>query len=317
MSDEVRTRPLGTLLRVPPGEVGAAADVAVLGLPFDTGRHPDRIGARNGPDHVRRHSLLVADQAADYGIAPLEALRIADCGDLDLVPGEIDAAFARIEAAVAAVLAAGAIPLTRGGDGSVTLPHLRAVAKAHPGLAVLHVDAHTDAYDGYVPQPYNNANPFVHAVTEGLIDVAASSHVGVRATAVDGAPGALARAAELGYTLISVDEIGARGAPAVAGQLRAAIGERPLYVCWDLDSFDPSVAPGVVTPAWGGLTVREGLALARGLAGLDIVAIDVNALSPPHDAGGQTGSLAAQVIVELLLVIARRRASLSSAQFPY
>jgi agmatinase len=308
VTDDIRTRPLGTLLRVPSAAVGGAADVAVLGLPFDTGRHAVRIGARNGPDHVRRHSSLVADHAADFGVPPLERLRVVDCGDLDLVPGEIGDAYARIEAAAAAILAAGALPLTLGGDGSVTLPHLRAVAKAHPGLVVLHVDAHTDAYEDHFPQPYNNANPFVHAVTEGLVDVTASFHVGVRETAVDGHPGALSRAAELGYGLISVDEIAARGMDAVAQQLRAAIADRPLYVCWDLDAFDPSVAPGVVTPAWGGLSVREGLALARGLAGLDIVAIDVNALSPPHDIGGQTGSLAAHVIAELLLTIARARA---------
>lgn len=309
MSEDIPTRPLGTLLRVPPGAIGTQADVAILGLPFDTGRHPDRIGARNGPDHVRRHSGLVADQAADLGVPPLEALRIVDCGDLDLVPGEIEAAYARIEAAVGAILASGAIPLTLGGDGSVTLPQLRAVANAHPGLAVLHVDAHTDAYDAHLPEPYNNANPFIHAVTEGLIDVAASFQVGVRETAVDGRPGALSRAAQLGYELISTDQIAARGVPAVAEQLGFALEGRPLYVCWDMDAFDPSVAPGVVTPAWGGLTVREGLALARGLAGLDIVAIDVNALSPPHDVGGQTGSLAAHVIVELLLTVARRRGS--------
>jgi agmatinase len=302
MSEDVRTRPSGTLFGLPHGGLDSGADVVVLGLPYDMGRHTSRVGARNGPAHVREHSLLVAEQARHAAVAPLEELRAVDAGDLDLTPGDIEDAHARIEAGAGAILAAGSIPLTLGGDGAVTLPALRATAAAHPGLVVLHVDAHTDAYDGFTPLPYNNANPFAHAATEGLVDAHASFQVGIRST-----DDPHDRAAELGYALISADEIAERGARAVAGQLHDALRGRPLYVCWDLDSFDPSVAPGVVTPAWGGLTVREGLTLARALTGLEIVALDVNALSPPHDIGGQTGALAAHVCVELLLAIARGR----------
>jgi agmatinase len=265
-------------------------DVVVLGLPFDMGVHPTRVGARTGPEHIRRSSLMVAEHGRDYGINPFEALRIADLGDVECVPGDTATTFPRIEAALEAI---SAFPITLGGDGAVTLPGIRAAARKHDGLVVLHFDSHSDAYDA---PGFTNGNPFVHAAE--LIDVAHSFHIGVRDTALGGHPGRLSRASELGYGLLPMGEIGLGFVAAVRG--------RPVYICWDMDVFDPSVAPGVVTPAWGGLTVREGLELIRALRGLDLVALDVNALSPPHDTNGQTGALAAHVILEFLLLLAQR-----------
>jgi agmatinase len=265
-------------------------DVVVLGLPFDMGVHPTRVGAREGPAHIRRNSLMVAEHGRDYGIDPFEALRIADLGDVDCVPGDTATTFPRIEAALDAVTA---FPITLGGDGAVTLPSVRSAARKHDGLVVLHFDSHSDAYDA---PGFTNGNPFVHAAE--LIDVEHSFHIGVRDTSLGGLPGRLSRASELGYQLLPVGEIGLGFVEAVRG--------RPVYVCWDMDVFDPSVAPGVVTPAWGGLSVREGLGLIRALRGLDLVALDVNALSPPHDTNGQTGALAAHVILEFLLLLCQR-----------
>jgi agmatinase len=282
-------RAAGTLFGLPPVD---DPDVVVLGLPFDLGAHPTRVGAREGPAHIRRNSLMVAEHGRDYGINPFVALKIADLGDVDCVPGDVETSYARIEEALDAIAA---FPVTLGGDGAVTLPGIRAAARKHDDLVVLHFDSHSDAYDA---PGFTNGNPFVHAARDGLIDAKRSFHIGVRDTSLGGYPGRLDRAAELGYQLLPVGEIGLGFVEAVRG--------RPVYVCWDMDVFDPSVAPGVVTPAWGGLTVREGLELIRALRGLDLVALDVNALSPPHDTNGQTGALAAHVILEFLLLLAQR-----------
>jgi agmatinase len=300
-------RPLGTLFGVPFGAPTTTTDVAIVGLPFDVGTHPNRIGAREAPAHVRRHSLAATERAEGYGVPPLVALDIVDCGDLDLTPGLVEPALERIEAAVGAVLDAGAVPLTLGGDGTVTLPQLRAVAARYPDLVVVHFDAHTDAYEFPHPYPIHNGNAFEWAVTEELVDPGASLHVGLRETAVGDRPGWLALAAQLGYQLITIDEIETRGIAAVSARIADTLRGRPVYVCWDMDVFDPGIAPGVATPWWGGLTAREGLALIRGLAGLDLVAFDLNAISPPHDIGGQTGSLAAQVALEFLVLVAAHR----------
>jgi agmatinase len=283
--------------------------VAVVGLPFDMGTHPNRVGSRDAPAHIRRHSLASTERAAEYGVPPLRALEVVDCGDLDLLPGQVEVSVSRIEHAVGAILDAGAVPLTLGGDGTVTLPQLRAVAQRHPGLVVVHYDAHTDAYEVTEPHVINNATAFKHAATEGLVDVARSFHVGVRETAVGSERGDLAPAVDLGYQLITVDELADAGVRASGERVADALRGRPVYVCWDMDVFDPSVAPGVTTPSWGGLSAREGLRLIRALAGLDLVAFDINALSPPHDISGQTGSLAAQVALEFLVVLTQGQAT--------
>jgi agmatinase len=275
----------GTLFGVPHGPATATTDVAVLGLPFDVGAHPHRVGARTGPAHVRAHSAMVAEHARDFSLD----LEIVDCGDVDVTPGLVEDAYVKIEQALTDILEAGATPLTIGGDGAVALPQMRALARNYDDLIVLHFDAHTDAYEP--SGTFTNANPFFHAVNEQLVDPHGSFHIGLRDTP------RIATARALGYQLVTVDEI---------TSVRLPQG-RPTYVCWDMDVFDPSVAPGVVTPSWGGLTTREGLNLIRSFNPDDIVAFDVNALSPPHDVNGQTGALAAHVMLEFLLLVARTR----------
>ena len=167
---------------------------------------------------------------------------------------------------------------------------------------MLHLDAHTDAYDDIYPYDYNNANTFIHAVKEGLVDPARSLHVGMRDTDYRGHPGIVGVARDLGYDVVTMDELVAIGVPALLERVRALMDDQPVYLCWDMDVFDPSVSPGVVTPSWGGITVREGLSFARGLRGLDVVSFDINTVSPPHDPQGQTASLAAQIAMECLFL---------------
>jgi len=273
--------------------------LAILGLPFDCGRHPVRIGARLGPSGIREQSALVRPYQpplADYD--PLAALNVIDCGDARVVPGRIEPSFEVIEAAVLAIARSGARTLTMGGDGAVTLPQLRALHRIHPDLVVLHFDAHTDTYPSHGQERHNTATTFTRAAEEGLVDTAGSLHVGARGPVY--LPGVFEHTREQGYQVIDGVELVERGIPAMIGEVRDRLAGRPVYLCWDMDFFDPSCAPGVCTPAWGGVTAREGLGILQALKGLDFVAFDVNTVSPPHDVGGMTAFLAATVVLECL-----------------
>jgi agmatinase len=294
--------PVGTLFGVPATAPVAGTKVAVMGVPFDMGYHPTRIGARSGPAHVRTHSALVAEHLDGFDVDLLGDLGVIDIGDAAVLPGNVDQSFTAVQSGIASILDTGATPLSFGGDGAVTLPQLRAL-KAHGiDFAVLHFDAHTDAYEGIYPYDFNNANTFIHAVTEGLIDPARSMHVGMRDTDYHGTPGIIGVARDLGYDVVTMDELVAMGVPALLERIRTTFADIPVYLCWDMDVFDPSVSPGVVTPSWGGITAREGLSILRGLRGLEFVAFDINTVSPPHDHLGITGSLAAQVAMECLFL---------------
>jgi agmatinase len=295
---------LGTFLNVPFEPHPSHARAAILGVPFDCGQHPTRIGCRLGPQSIRTHSALVADAMADASFDLAQALYLVDCGDVAVTPGLIEPSFAAIQDAVAEIVASGAMPVTMGGDGAVTLPQLRAVARRWPRLAVLHFDAHTDAYPIRGSGQYDNGNTFTHAAQEQLIDVAHSIHVGTRG-AIDVEP-IVADARAMGYEVIAMDELRRRGIDPLLAHLRERLAGKPVYLCWDMDVFDPSAAPGVANPVWGGLSAAEGLTVLRGLAGLDIVAIDINTVSPPHDPAGMTAFLAGQVMVEAMAGIARR-----------
>lgn len=308
-----RLTPVGTLFGVPHAVDPSGSALAVLGVPFDMGYHPTRIGSRGGPAHIRANSALVAEHLDGFGLKMLERLAMVDLGDVDVRPGDVETSFPNIERAVAEILAAGSVPLTFGGDGAVSLPQLRA---CRSGLgrefALLHVDAHTDAYPDIYPYEYNNANTFIHVATERIVDPASSIHVGMRDTEYGDHLGINQYARELGYAVITIDEIVTMGASELAARVRERVGDLPIYLCWDMDVFDPSVAPGVVTPSWGGITVREGLTFLRSLRGLEFVAFDINTVSPPHDPMGITGSLAAQVAMECVFLLDSWRSASTS-----
>ncbi|WP_459618800.1 arginase family protein [Bordetella sp. 2513F-2] len=281
---------------------GAGAPRAcVMGIPFDCGTHPFRVGSRQGPDAIREQSRLLRpfDLFRRAGVDnPPDFLRAVDLGNVVCHPGDPEASYPLIEAAVASVLDAGAIPISMGGDGAVTLPQLRAVSRRHPGFVVLHIDSHTDTY----PIPgYNTATTFTRAAEESLLDVGASYHVGTRGNSFMG--GVVEYGREVGYTVVPFDEM-QRDPQALFADIRARIGDRPVYLCFDMDIFDPSCAPGVCTPEWGGLSAREGLELLRSLVGLNFVAFDVNTVSPPQDVGGATAFLAATVMQEFCMLAA-------------
>ncbi len=274
-----------TFLDLPPGPPGAGCRAAILGVPYDCGIHPFRVGSREGPAEVRRQSrLLRRFHVSRAERDPLAEMNAVDCGDIPLVAGRPLQAFPAIEAAAGAVLDAGAIPVAIGGDGSVSLPLLRAAAIRHPGLIALHIDAHTDAYEPGEADPLDPSTQFTHAATEGLVDVRHSWHVGIRGFTTQN--GIIPRARGLGFGVVTTEDLLRRGFAQTMAEFRDGAGGRPIYLCWDMDIFDPAVAPGVCTPTWGGLSAREGIELMRALAGLNIVAADFNTVSPAQDVNG-------------------------------
>jgi guanidinobutyrase len=289
---------MGVPHRTEPGDARAV----IVGLPFDCGAHPHRIGSRQGPASIRAQSLLIRRYDADTGIDPLAELRVVDLGDARVTPGDITASYPAIEAAVDGALVGGAVPVTMGGDGAISLPEMRALHRRHPELVVVHLDAHTDAYpiDGY-----NTATAFARACDEGLIDARRSFHIGVRSSLL--VPEVYEYGRQLGYRIIPMDELMRRGIADVFAEVERTVAERPVYLCFDMDVFDPSVAPGVCTPAWGGLSTREGLAALRACSALNVVGMDVNTISPPHDPAGMSAFLAAHVMFEFLVMLASRR----------
>lgn len=275
---------------------------AIVGVPFDCGTHPTRIGSRHGPQAIREQSGLVRPFQPPFAqYSPLERLKLVDCGDADVTSSVIDESFEQIEAAAFAILEGGAAPLAFGGDGMISLPLLRAAKRQHPDLAVLHIDAHTDTYRGdgnATHDRFNVATTFTRAAEEGLVDLAHSFHVGARGLVMD--PTVFEHTEAAGYQLIKGIELFENGLKATARTLREKLAGRPVYLCFDMDFFDPSCAPGVCTPTWGGANAREGLDFLRELAGIDFVATDINTVSPPHDVGGMTAFLAGTVAVEIL-----------------
>jgi agmatinase len=236
---------------------------------------------------------------ADYDA--LERLGVVDCGDVKLVPSRIVDAFERIEEAAYRIVAAGAVPIGFGGDGSVSLPLLRAASRVHPNLAVLHIDSHTDAYDADPVHPYDASTQFTHAALEQRVSATASFHIGLRGSTTK--PGVYAQGEAMGYNLVTMQQFWQIGPEAVVEVVAEKVGHRPVYLSWDMDVFDPSCAPGVCTPVWGGFSSREGLEFLRRLSRFDIVGADVNTVSPPQDVNGMTAFLAGAVTYEMLLMI--------------
>lgn len=285
-----------------PAAADTAGGVTILGAPFDYDSDRGRLGPHIAPAAIRAASAGLLPARIDSDRDPLRELDVRDGGDVDPAPDDPPGSPTAVTDAVAGVLARGSVPLVLGGDGFIALAVLRALAGEVGEVAVIHLDAHTDCN---APREgvSEGSSAFWIAHQEGLVATESSVHVGLRGPALNANSARLCR--ELGYRTFGMDEIVDSGIAAMLEQVRQIIGERPAYLCWDLDVFDPSVAPGVFSPSWGGISAAAGFRLLRGLAGLPIVAADVNNLNPPADIDGLTASLAAQLAFELLFSLPR------------
>jgi agmatinase len=295
---------IATFMLLPAAASPAGLDVALLGIPYDGGTSY-RSGARFGPRGVREQSSLIRPWNPVLKVHPFERLRVADCGDVDVVPISIERTHEAIERRIDAVTAAGARPLCVGGDHSVTLPILRSLARRHGPLAVVHFDAHPDTWDEYFGSKLFHGTPFRRAIEEGLIDPRRFIQVGIRGPLYGSED--FDFHAQHGIEVLRIEPIKEQGLAWASGRL-ARLRGAPLYCSFDIDAVDPAYAPATGTPEVGGLTSWEALTLVRSLAGATLVGADVVEVSPPYDGPGQiTSLLAANLAFELLGVLALER----------
>lgn len=251
-------------------------------------------------------SSLIRPYSYFQKVSPFAALTIVDAGDVDAPPVGIEPAYAAIEAGVTRILASGATPLVVGGDHSISLPCLRAAAARYGPLALVQFDAHIDTWGDYFGGKYFHGSPFRRAIEEGIIDPEAYAQIGIRGP-MYGDEEDFAFQRDRGVTTIDIRMVKGGGVAATMARVRELVGMRPLYVTFDIDCVDPAYAPGTGTPEVGGLTSYEAQELVRGLAGANVVACDVVEVAPVFDGPGQiTALLAANIMFELLCVIARR-----------
>lgn len=289
-------------LPVAVGPLPPGTEAAVFGIPSDLGA-TYQPGARLAPWHVRRVSALLQGYHPAHGVDVFADLAAVDGGNVAFPPFSAPAMREAVEAHVAELAAAGAVPFAVGGDHAVTLPVLRALARRHGPLAVVHVDAHLDTSGPEIwGEPFHHGTPFRHAIAEGLVAPGALFQVGVRGPWGSAAEDAPSRGH--GGRIFPADEVAERGAAAVGAELRRALEGRLTYVSFDVDALDPAFAPGTGTPVPGGLTSREAFALLRALAGTPLAGMDVVEVSPALDRGDQTATLAAHLLLEGLALLA-------------
>lgn len=300
---------IATFALLPRLEEVKGADVAVIGIPFDTGVSY-RPGARFGPSAIRQASRLLRPYHPGLDVEPFTLQQVADAGDIPCNPFDIEEAVEGIEAAAGDLLRAGTRLVSLGGDHTIALPLLRAVAQRHGPVALLHFDAHLDTWDTYFGARYTHGTPFRRAAEENLLDLGALSHVGVRGPLYSRAD--IAEDQRMGFGIVTAMDVARQGTDAIVATLRERIGDRPLYISVDIDVLDPAHAPGTGTPEAGGLTSRELLAILRGLNGTRVVSADVVEVAPAYDSAEITAVAASNVAYEIISIMATRPHSGSS-----
>jgi agmatinase len=293
----------GTFARLPRREDVDVCDVAVLGIPFDSGV-TYRPGARFGPQAVRSGSRLLRAYHAALDVMPFEAQQVADAGDVACNPFDIVEAIAQIEAGADQALDDAGHLLSIGGDHTIALPLLRSLHRRHGPVALLHFDAHLDTWDTYFGAAYTHGTPFRRAWEEGLLLADRATHVGIRGPLFSRED--LVDDARFGFEIVTAMDVLDEGRRVIGDRVRDRLGDAPVYVSIDIDVLDPAFAPGTGTPEAAGLTSRELLGILRGLAGVNLVGADIVEVAPPYDTAEITAVAASHVAYELLALFARR-----------
>ena len=293
-----------TFMRLPHSRDLANLDAVLLGIPFDGGSSY-RTGARFGPRAIRDQSSLIRPWHPVLKVSPFDRLRVADYGDIDVVPISIERTYEVVERKIGDLAEHQITPVSVGGDHSITLPILRALARRHGPLACVHFDAHPDTWDEYFGLKHYHGTPFRRAVEEGLINPRKMIQVGIR--------GPLYGEQEFdfhtahGIEVIRIEPLKEHGVAWATDRLLRLAGA-PLYCSFDIDAVDPAYAPATGTPEVGGLTSYEALALVRALQGLSFVGFDLVEVSPIYDGPGQvTALLASNLLFEFLCLLALSR----------
>jgi len=291
-----------TFMRAPFASDPSDLDIALIGIPYD-GAVTNRPGARHGPREIRNVSSQMRAIHHVTRINPFALCRVGDVGDVPLSRVyEVEASLHEIADFCGLVCEAGAVPLSAGGDHSISLPLLRAVSHGAGPVGLVHLDAHTDTWDEFMHCRYNHGTPFRRAVEEGLLDPARTVQIGIRGA--QNTTEGWDYSAECGMRVMFIEEAVALGPEAVATAARRVVGDGPTYISFDIDCLDPAFAPGTGTPEVGGFTPLQVQGILRGLRGLHLVGADVVEVCPPFDPTGGTALLGATILYELLCLLA-------------
>ena len=290
-----------TFMRAQQAGEAAEVDIAMIGVPFD-GATTNRPGARHGPREIRNQSSLMRSIHPVSRINPYELCRIGDLGDVPLPRAyDLPATVKDISHFYAKVHAAGAVPLTAGGDHSITFPILQAIAAKRP-VGLVQIDAHTDTWDEFLGSKFTHGAPFRRAVEAGVLDPKRTIQIGIRGA--QNTEEGWSYSVDAGMRVVFMEEFTRMGVEAAIAEAQRVAGDGPTYVSFDVDGLDPAFAPGTGTPEIGGLTTVEAQALLRGLQGLDLVGGDVVEVSPPLDPTGNTALVGATMMYEILCLLA-------------
>ena len=292
---------IASMMRLPIATSAAGLDAAFIGVPLDIGTS-NRPGARYGPRAIRAESALLRPYNMATGAAPFDALQVADLGDVAINTYSLGKSVDIITAYYREVLGAGCIPMTLGGDHTIALPILRAVAERHGPVALVHVDAHADVNDDMFGERIAHGTPFRRAVEEGLLINDKVWQIGLRGSGYAADDFDWPR--QQGFTVVPAHEVWWTSLAPLMAQVRERIGPTtPVYLSFDIDGIDPSYAGGTGTPEIGGLTVPQGLEIIRGMRGLNLVGCDLVEVAPAYDTSGNTALLAANLLYEMLCVL--------------
>jgi guanidinopropionase len=291
---------VATFMRTAQRTGAEGLDIALCGVPFDLGS-TNRAGARGGPAQIREMSRLIRKVNASSRIAPFDLCRVADVGDAPQNPLDLMDSLDKTTAFFRDIHDAGAAPVSAGGDHTITLPILRAIVRDGP-IGVLHFDAHADTLDELLGSRYNHGTPFRRAVEEELIDPRRTVQIGLRGTRYSDDD--IQYGYDVGMRIITMDDFEEMGRKAAIAEARRVVGDGPSYVTFDMDGLDPVFAPGTGAPEPGGLTMRDAQVMLRGFQGLHLIGGDVCEVAPPLDPAGHTALNAANIMFEILCIVA-------------
>lgn len=289
-----------TMMRLPSQPTAEGLDVCFVGIPMDIGSS-NRSGTRHGPRQIRAESCMLRPYNMATGAAPFEHLQVADIGDIAINTFDLKKTVDIITAAYDNILGHGCIPLTLGGDHTLTYPVLRAIAKKHGPVALIHIDAHADINDEMFGEKIAHGTPFRRAFDDGLLQNDKIFQIGLRGTGYS--PDDFNWARKQGWTVVQAEECWGKSLKPLIDGIREKIGHAPTYLTYDIDSLDPAFAPGTGTVEIGGLTTWQALELVRGCAGLNLVGGDLVEVSPPFDPSGNTALIGANLLYEMLCVL--------------
>ncbi|XP_043847838.1 agmatinase, mitochondrial isoform X1 [Dromiciops gliroides] len=291
---------VSTMMRLPLQSSPQGLDAAFVGVPLDIGTS-NRPGARFGPRRIREESLLLRTVNPSTGALPFHSLMVADIGDVSVNLYNLLDSCRLIREAYQKIAAASCIPLTLGGDHTITYPILQALAEKHGPVGLLHVDAHTDTADKALGEKLCHRTPFRRCIEEGLLDCKRVVQIGIRGPSTSMNPYKYNR--DQGFRVVLAEDCWLKSLVPLMGEVRQQMGDKPIYISFDIDALDPAYAPGTGTPEIAGLTPSQALEIIRGCQGLNVVGCDLVEVSPMYDPSGNTALLAANLLFEMLCVL--------------